>query len=145
MMMPRVMSVSGGGDVGAREGFCVSCKEMLEPGGLRKPKMLRCYHTFCRYVCSQIVRSQLKTRPEDTSNPQSRGVGKNLSIFGENLLIYSKKKGHHIFWGFIFGEILEKMYVNRGKFIIHLNYLYPCCKGQVTTLAAARAGLCLLR
>ena len=59
-MMPRVMSVSGGGDVGAREGFCVSCKEMFEPGGLRKPKMLRCYHTFCRYVCSQIVTSLLK-------------------------------------------------------------------------------------
>merc|ERR1719219_2160735 len=38
--------MSPSGDGGAREGVCGGCKGMYEPG-LRKPKMLRCYHTFC--------------------------------------------------------------------------------------------------
>ena len=58
-----MMMMSTFGDGGTMEGLCVSCKEVYDDSltGLRKPKMLRCYHTFCRYVCSQIVTSQLKT------------------------------------------------------------------------------------
>ena len=41
---------------------------------------------------SEISPGYTLVRGDNSSNPQSRGGGKNLFIFGENLLIFSKKK-----------------------------------------------------
>ena len=49
--MKMMMRMQDGGE---REEVCFYCKGIYDDDQ-RKPKMLRCYHTFCRYVTMLVL------------------------------------------------------------------------------------------